>query len=67
MTELSLVMKDRICRYCGQATEQYCSADVPYYAVSMACKYFTDQKTTVRPVREAGMRRIMKRTLVETF
>jgi hypothetical protein len=67
MTELSIQMKDRICQYCGRQDGKYCLAGVPYYAVSIGCNFFTENKIEERPKRGLSIKRIMKRTLVETF
>ncbi|MDR2782547.1 MAG: hypothetical protein LBB48_01660 [Treponema sp.] len=72
MTELSEQMKDRICVYCGN-NEGGCTANVPYYCVSIWCKFFiekgaelaVEKKWELSP--EAKMRRLIKRTMVETF
>jgi hypothetical protein len=67
MTELSEQMKDVICIYCGN-NKGGCIADVPWYCVSIWCKYFVEKDT--EPVTKkcgTSMRAIMRRSLVETF
>jgi hypothetical protein len=72
MTALSEQMKDKICIYCGN-NKGGCIADVPYYCVSIWCKFFVEkgaepmerEKRKLSP--EAQMRRLIKRTMVETF
>jgi hypothetical protein len=65
-------MKDKICVYCGN-NEGGCVADVPYYCVSIRCGYFVekDEEPVAKKKREYSpktqMRRLMKRTLVETL
>jgi hypothetical protein len=56
-------MKDKICKYCGQQDGAHCLADVPYYAVSIFCNSFTEDKVEKNTARKPSM----KRTLVETF
>jgi hypothetical protein len=72
MTELSIQMKDKICQYCGNQDGKHCRADVPYYCVSIWCNYFIEksaepptEKRKLSP--EAQMRKLIKRTMVETF
>jgi hypothetical protein len=67
MTDLSIQMKDKICKFCGRQDGKHCLADVPYYAVSGFCDSFTEDKIEKKPTRNPSMKRIMKRTLVETF
>jgi hypothetical protein len=67
MTDLSIQTKDKICKFCGRQDGKHCMADVPYYAVSMFCNSFTEDKTGKKPVRQSSVKGIMKRTLVETF
>jgi hypothetical protein len=69
MTDLSIQLKDTICRYCSRQDDEHCSAGVPYYAVSIFCKYFTEGKNAdeKKPGRNPSIRRIMKKTLVNTF
>jgi hypothetical protein len=72
MTALSEQMKDKICIYCGN-NEGGCTANVPYYCVSIWYDFFIEKG--VEPVAEkirhlspeAQMRRMIKRTMVETF
>jgi hypothetical protein len=67
MTGLSIQMKDKICKFCGRQDGKHCLADVPYYAVSMFCGSFMEDKIEKKPARKPSMKGIMKRTLVETF
>jgi hypothetical protein len=69
MTGLSIQMKDKICIYCGNQDGKHCLADVPYYAVSIFCGYFTEDRADQIPkkARNPSMKQIMKKTLVETF
>jgi hypothetical protein len=67
MTELSIQMKDKICQYCGRQDGKHCLADVPYYAVSLGCNSFSESKVEERPKQRSSIKRIMKRTLVDTF
>jgi hypothetical protein len=67
MTALSEQMKDKICKFCGRQDGKHCFADVPYYAVSIFCNSFKEDKIEKEPARKPSMRRIMKRTLVKTF
>jgi hypothetical protein len=60
-------MKDKICKFCGQQDGKHCFAGVPYYAVSIFCNSFTEDKVEKKPAKKPSMKRIMKRTLVETF
>jgi hypothetical protein len=67
MTDLSIQMKDKICKFCGRQDGKHCLADVPYYAVSIFCNSFTEDKIENKPARKPSMKRIMRKTLVETF
>jgi hypothetical protein len=69
MTDVSLQMYDKICKYCGNCDGEHCLADVPWYCVSIHCRYFLEEKIEVKPIkkRAPSMERIMKKTLVETF
>jgi hypothetical protein len=67
MTDLSIQMKEKICRFCGQQDGKHCLANIPYYAVSMFCNSFREDKIEKKPAKKPSMRRIMKRTLVDTF
>jgi hypothetical protein len=72
MTALSEQMKDKICIYCGN-NEGGCTTNVPYYCVSIWCKFFIEKGTKPPTEKkwkqslEAQMRRLIKRTMVETF
>jgi len=67
MTELSEYMKDKICNYCGN-NKGGCTADVPWYCVTICCKFFIEEAAPVvaKKKRDCSMRKIM-RSLVETF
>jgi hypothetical protein len=69
MTELSEQMKSKVCTYCGN-NEGGCTADVPYYAVSLFCDFFIEEKAETKSKRGQSdkqiMRRILNRTLVDT-
>jgi hypothetical protein len=66
MTDLSIQIKDKICKFCRRQDGKHCLADVPYYAVSMFCNSFTEDQIE-KPARKPSIKKIMKRTLVETF
>jgi hypothetical protein len=71
MTALSVQMYDIICKYCGQQDGEHCLVDVPYYAVSIYCKYFTE-KAAEKPAPEMTeakpwTKRKILNSLVETF
>jgi hypothetical protein len=68
MTAISGQMYGVICKYCGRCDGKYCLADVPYYAVSIYCKYFTEEKLeVVKKTKEGWIKRKVLRSLVETF
>jgi hypothetical protein len=67
MTAVSERMYGVICKYCGNCDGKHCMAGVPYYAVSLNCGYFLEHKAEPRTTRQPSMKRIIKRTLVETF
>jgi hypothetical protein len=68
MTELSEAMKDKICIYC-ENNKCGCKANVPYYAVSISCKFFVEKGTEPAMKRKYGrsIEWIKMKTLVETF
>jgi hypothetical protein len=68
MTALSEEMKDKICIYCGN-NDGGCTADVPYYCVTIWCKFFVEkgaEPIAKKSKRDYSKRKIM-RSLVETF
>jgi hypothetical protein len=67
MTDLSIQMKDKICKFCGRQDGKHCLADVPYYVVSIFCNSFREDKIEKKSAKKPSMRRIIKRTLVKTF
>jgi hypothetical protein len=69
MTDVSEQGYNGICKYCGNCTsEKKCLADVPWYCCSINCKFWTEPDEKEPPKkRPPSMRRIMKKTLVETF
>ena len=70
MTALSVQMKDIICKYCSRRDGEHCFEDVPYYAVSIHCKYFAepDQKAEPKkPTTKPWTKRKILNSLVETF
>jgi hypothetical protein len=50
MTILNQHYVDLICKYCIHCAKDGCLKDVPWYAVSMSCKFFEDGK----PVRRSS-------------
>jgi hypothetical protein len=67
MTPVSERMYGVICKFCGNCDSTHCLADVPYYAVTVFCNFFSEKDIVVVPKRSPSIRRIIKRTLVETF
>jgi hypothetical protein len=68
MTDVSVRMYDKICKYCGNCDGKHCLKDVPYYAVSFFCDYFTErEREVVKKINEGRIRRKVLRSLVETF
>jgi hypothetical protein len=75
MTDVSEQMYPIICTYCANCTaEKKCLADVPWYCVSIYCKYFAETslnaekiKSVEKRKRQPSMKRLMKKVLVETF
>jgi hypothetical protein len=63
MTALSEQMKSVICDYCGNNVGG-CVADVPYYAVTIYCKYFREDPL---PARAHKRKFDLKKVLVETL
>jgi hypothetical protein len=63
MTALNERLKNKICTFCGNC-QGGCLADVPYYAVSINCKYFKETSPQV-PVKRK--RFDLKKILVETI
>jgi len=66
MTRLNEAHKCKICVYCANKEGDFCLKDVPYYALSLHCKYYAEEVLEHKP-RTPSIKRIMKRTLVETF
>jgi hypothetical protein len=72
MTAVSEQMYGVICKYCGNCDGDHCLADVSYYAVSIYCKHFTEEKAeerleVMKKTKEGWIRRKVLRSLVETF
>jgi hypothetical protein len=42
MSSLSDRYRELICRFCINSRGGVCSKDVPYYAVSLSCRFFED-------------------------
>jgi hypothetical protein len=57
-----------ICQYCGHSYDRQCHMGVPYYAVSLDCRFYTDQPIDV-VARGSEVRRKLnlQKVLVETF
>jgi hypothetical protein len=68
MTELSESMKDKICIYC-ENNKCGCKANVPYYAVSIFCKFFMEKgaEPVMKKKHGRSIEWIKMKTLVETF
>jgi len=78
MTDAPEQLYEYICKYCAKCIEvegkQKCEADVPYYCCSIHCKYFAETPINAEKIKQVGkrkratsMKRLMKKTLVETF
>ena len=52
------------CRYCTKCVDELCTAEVPYYARTIDCKFFTENEE-VKPIKKH--RFSLKRVLVETL
>ena len=55
-----------ICQYCTRCINKNCLEGLPWYAVSIHCKYFIDGESVAKKARQSSMKRLMKRVLVET-
>jgi len=67
MTDVSEQMYGVICKYCINCQAKKCLADVPWYCCSINCRFFAEEKAIAPKKRQPSIKRIMKRTLVETF
>ena len=72
MTVVSEQMYGVICKYCDNCKEvegrPKCLEDVPWWCCSIYCKYFAEEKLEPQPrKRRVSMKRLMRKTLVETF
>jgi hypothetical protein len=68
MTAMSEQMYGVICKYCGNCDGKHCLANVPYYAVSIYCDFFTEGKREdVKKTRDGWILRKVLRSLVETI
>jgi hypothetical protein len=69
MTDVSKQMHEIICKFCWNCQENKCLADVPWYCCSICCRFFNEGAVEENPKkkRAPSMKRIMKKTLVETF
>ena len=67
MTDVSERLYSVICIFCANCENRKCLADVPYYAVSSFCKFFAEEEIEKHGKRLPSIKRIMKKTLVETF
>jgi hypothetical protein len=69
MTDISEQVYKIICQYCGNCTDKKCLADVPWYCGSIHCGFFTEEKIkgVSKKKRSSSMKRILGKTLVETF
>lgn len=68
MTPVSEQMYGAICKYCGNCDGNHCLADVPWYAVSIQCRYFSEEeKEPVKKTKEGWNKRKILRSLVETI
>jgi len=66
MTVLNDQAYSVLCKFCANCQELRCVADVPWYAVTVGCKYFTEGDVVPR-TRPQTMKQIMRKTLVDTF
>jgi len=71
MTDVSIQMYPVICKYCANCLlvegKHKCLADVPWYCVSIDCKYFAEERIEPPKKRRTSMKRLMNKVLVEIF
>jgi hypothetical protein len=66
MTPLNEALAPKICRYCANRDGAYCRASVPWYCVSIHCRYFAETPLPRKPVSDRALMRRCLKALVET-